>query len=160
MPRTRLSSSARFCASALTWVSVYPFAAARVAASPSWTWPRFDASVRADPPATLVICRSAPAAPTDTVLSRLLLDPVPRVTLLLAVVVVASPIATDPRPVIVFPLPTAVLLCPVTLLLEPMTVVVPFAASILFESPDTWPYALDTVLLSPRMTISLLVTVL
>ncbi|OTH88416.1 hypothetical protein CAZ14_31865 [Pseudomonas aeruginosa] len=135
-------------------------AAARVAASPSCICPTFDASVRVVPLATLVICRSAPAEPTDTVLSRLLLDPVPRVTLLLAVVVVASPIATDPRPVIVFPLPTAVLLCPVTVLLEPITVVVPFAASILFESPDTWPYAFDTVLLSPRTTMSLLLTVL
>ncbi|KAA5621936.1 hypothetical protein F3G58_30675 [Pseudomonas aeruginosa] len=135
-------------------------AAARVAASPSWTWPRFDASVRADPPATLVICRSAPAAPTDTVLSRLFCDPVPRVMLLLEVVLVVSPIATDPRPVIVFPLPMAVLLCPVTLLLEPMTVVVPFAASIVFESPTSWPYALETLLLSPLTAISLLVTVL
>ncbi|AUA86852.1 hypothetical protein CWI23_31115 (plasmid) [Pseudomonas aeruginosa] len=107
-----------------------------------------------------MICRSPPTAPTDTVLSRLFCEPVPRVMLLLEVVVVASPIATDPRPVIVLPLPMAVLLCPVTWLLEPMTVVVPFAASILFESPDTWPYALDTVLLSPRTTMSLLVTVL
>ncbi|OPD85176.1 hypothetical protein AO953_33000 [Pseudomonas aeruginosa] len=59
---------------------------------------RFTASVAAVPARTFVICRSPPAAPTDTVFARSATDPAPSATDPAAVALDPLPTATEPSP--------------------------------------------------------------
>src|SRR3546814_4856499 len=65
------------------------------------SWPLFTASVSAVPAATLMICRSAPLAPTDTVFTRASdAEPLPITTLPSVTVVTLLPRITAPLAII------------------------------------------------------------
>ncbi|MOA09236.1 hypothetical protein D3C78_1290540 [compost metagenome] len=90
----------------------------------------FTASVSAVPAATLVIWRSAPALPTETVLARSATELAPRATefFALAVTLEPLPIATELSPAALALVPTAMLLLPLaTAPAPPETASVPLA---------------------------------
>lgn len=60
--------------------------------------PTFTASVAFTPAATLVICRSLPTEPTDTVFARLACELAPNATELSAVALAPAPSATELLP--------------------------------------------------------------
>ncbi|MDT4860425.1 hypothetical protein FQZ97_949860 [compost metagenome] len=72
----------------------------------------FTASVSAVPAATLVIWRSAPAEPTETVLARSATELAPRATEFFSLALEPLPIATEFSPAALALVPTAMLLLP------------------------------------------------
>ncbi|EDM5313038.1 hypothetical protein CSR63_13710 [Salmonella enterica subsp. enterica serovar Weltevreden] len=64
-----------------------------------FSWPTFTASVSAVPGATLMICRSLPAEPTEIELTRSTTEPAPSATELLAGALALRPMATELLPV-------------------------------------------------------------
>ncbi len=61
----------------------------------AFSWATFTASVSAVPAATLVIWRSLPAEPTDTVFARSATEPAPKATALPAIARALPPIAIE-----------------------------------------------------------------
>ncbi|MCY1296891.1 hypothetical protein D9M71_371570 [compost metagenome] len=78
-----------------------------------FNWSRLTASVPAVPAPTLVICRSLPALPTDTLLARSATELAPRATELSAVAWALEPIAVLLAPEAMAPAPPAVASAPV-----------------------------------------------
>src|SRR5215813_13584275 len=72
------------------------------------SWLTLTASVGLMPAATLVMRRSLPGAPTDTVFARLAIEPLPSATELGAVADAPAPSARDPAPLALLPNPRAV----------------------------------------------------
>ena len=87
----------------------------------AWSWPTLAASVGLTPAATLVMRRSLPTAPTETVFGADVTDPAPRAIELACVARAPWPIATAFWPVTVTALPIATALVAFTVLVLPNT---------------------------------------
>src|SRR3984893_2913559 len=83
--------------------------------------PTYAASVGATPAATLVICRSCPGAPTETVLGRVAIEPWPSATELLPLTATKAlaPMAVELLPSALAPAPTATEFVPRAVLFAP-----------------------------------------
>ena len=113
--------SATSCSIAVTAavVDVAFWVAAAIAEFNCWT---FTASVACVPAATLVNWRFNVSEPTDTVLSRELVEKSPKVTESVASEVMKLPITVEFSPVWVLLVPTTTVLFPTTLLYEPFII--------------------------------------
>jgi hypothetical protein len=122
----------------------------------AFNWPTLAASVGATPAATLVIWRSCPGAPTETVLGRVAIEPWPSATELLPLTATKAfapmavelwPSALAPAPMATEFVPLAVLFAPRAELLLPLAVL--FAPTAELLSPLAVLFAPSAELLLP-----------
>jgi hypothetical protein len=85
-------------------------------------WRRLTASVACVPSPTLVIWRSLPSEPIDTVLGRSATEPVPKATLLFPLALAFAPYAALPLAVARALLPTAMVFSPLATALVPVAI--------------------------------------